>query len=52
MARLAPTIKVTFAWWLKPYLYGVVIMVKLTRLEPDYDKVEKTIRRAIRMRLI
>lgn len=52
MARLTPTIKVTFAWWLKPYLYGVVSLTMMTGLEPDYDKVKTVIRRAIRMRLI
>jgi hypothetical protein len=52
MARLGATIVVTFAWWLRPYLFGVMTMVHLTGCEPDYDKVEKTIRRAVRMRLI
>lgn len=54
MARLAPTIniEITFAWWLRPYLYGVITMVLLSGREPDYDKVETTIRRAVRMRLV
>lgn len=53
MARLAPTIniEITFAWWMRPYLYGVITMVLLTGREPDYNKVEKMIRRAVRMRL-
>lgn len=49
MARL--NITVSFAWWLRPYLYGVICMTFLTGLEPDYTKVEKVIKRAVRIKL-
>jgi len=46
------TIKITIAWWLKPYLYGVVITAGLMGLEPDYEKINRTILRALRIRFI
>lgn len=41
-------IKVNVAWWLKPYLFGVVITALITRLEPDWVKVGLTASKAIK----
>lgn len=41
-------IKVKVAWWLKPYLFGVVITAPITRLEPDWVKVGLTASKAIK----
>ena len=41
-------IEVKIAWWLKPYLFGVVITALITRLEPDWVKVHMTVSKAIK----
>lgn len=41
-------IEVKIAWWLKPYLFGVVITALITRLEPDWVKVGLTASKAIK----
>lgn len=41
-------IKVNIAWWLKPYLFGVVMTALITRLEPDWVKVGLTASKAIK----
>lgn len=45
-------IKVKLAWWLKPYIWGVATVSMLTGCEPDWAKVERVIKRAIRMRVV
>lgn len=44
-------IQVTFAWWLKPWIFMLVTAAVLSRREPDWDKVERVIARAMRMRV-
>lgn len=39
MASNQITIKLTLKWWLRYYLYGVVLMAWLTGQEPDTDKM-------------
>jgi len=41
-------IEVKIAWWLRPYLFGVVITALITRLEPDWVKVGLTASKAIK----
>lgn len=41
--------RLTVAWWLRWYLLGVILMSKLTGLEPDWDKVEVWMDRAIKI---
>lgn len=45
-------IRVTFAWWLKPYLFGVILVANLMQLEPDWQKVERMVCRAIKLRVV
>lgn len=42
-APLIMEIKVKFRWWIWIYLKGIECMIRLTKLEPDWEKVEKTI---------
>ena len=32
------SVKVTFAWWVRLYLYGLAFFAYLMNREPDYDK--------------
>lgn len=41
-------IKVTVAWWWRLYVYGVIFTSMITGLEPDMDKVEAVILKALR----
>lgn len=51
MNTMKMQVKVTVAWWLKPYLYGVAFMCALTGREFDEDKVNRMINRALRLRI-
>lgn len=44
-------VKVSFAWWLKPYIYGVVLTAVLMGLEPDWEKAHRKVMRAMRVRI-
>lgn len=51
MTPSKPTITVTLAWWLPVYVRGVALMCALTGLEPDWGRVERTVRRAMRVKI-
>lgn len=51
MAKSTVEIKVSMAWWLKPYLYGVVTVALLMGMQPDWDKVQRKIIRAMRVKI-
>ena len=42
---------VSFAWWLKPYLFAITVVAVLTRSEPDWGKLRRMIERAMRIRV-
>lgn len=42
---------VSVAWWLRPYLGVLAFFCVLLQREPDPDKLERTIRRAIKVRV-
>ena len=44
-------VRISFRWWLKAYLYGVTLMAYALDAEPDMEKVEAMVRRAVRVRL-
>ena len=44
------TLEVRYRWWLKLYLYGVVWMVYVMDIEPDWDKVERAIAKGVIVR--
>lgn len=43
------TIKATIAWWLPLYLWAIKWFYVVTGKEPDWDKVEIAVKRAIRV---
>jgi hypothetical protein len=43
------TVSIKLAWWVPAYIAGVRFMAELTGLEPDMDRVEKWIRRGIKL---
>lgn len=45
------TIRVSVAWWLKFYFYGLAITAAITGLEIDEDKVNRVINRALRFKV-
>lgn len=53
MARpITVRIEVRMAWWLGPYLAGITLPCWLTGVEPDLQKVGRTMRRALRTRVV
>lgn len=52
MATSEMRITVSLAWWWQPYLYGIATMVFLTGMQPDMEKVQRVIRRAIRVKVV
>lgn len=42
---------VSFAWWWRFYLWGLIFFATAMRLEPDWDKFEAVVMRAIRVRV-
>lgn len=44
--------RVRYAWWLRSYVAGVVLMAQITGFEPDMEKVRKWIDRGIRTELV
>lgn len=45
------SITVTFAWWWRPYAYGLLLTAMITCLEPDWQKVERMADKAIRIKI-
>lgn len=43
-------VRVTVAWWLKPYLTALIFLCRLHNTEPDEEKLKRVIARAIRVR--
>jgi hypothetical protein len=56
MATKKLTVDVTFrvglAWWLKPYFYVLATLCAITGIEPNYERVNYWIDRAIKIRVI
>ena len=45
------TLKVSLAWWLKLYLFGVAFVAEAACSEPDWEKVNRVIRWGVRVRV-
>ncbi len=43
------TFRIRLAWWLRPYLYGIAFVSRLTGTYPDMDKIRRRVYRAIRV---
>jgi hypothetical protein len=52
MATINLTIKIKRAWWLRPYLYGVLIFSYMTGMQPDFEKVARTAARGFKVDLL
>ena len=44
-------VKVTVAWWYRPYLNTLLWFAQLTGMQPDEDKLVEVIRRALRVKV-
>jgi len=42
-------LKVTMAWWFRPYVLGLAFMSAITGREPDWSRVQRWIDRAVRV---
>lgn len=51
MALTTVTISIKVAWWVKPYLCGVLLMSRLTGLQPDPDRVGAWVQRGMIMKM-
>jgi len=45
-------IEVNMAWWLRPYLAAITLICWMSGMEPDLQKVGRTMRRALRTRVV
>lgn len=50
MASIA--LKVSIAWWIKPYFYILATMCAITGCEPNYERVKYWINRAIKVKCV
>lgn len=50
MAINSITITIKVAWWVRWYIAGVSLCALLTGLEPDLEKVARTVRRGLKVR--
>lgn len=48
---LVAQVEYRFAWWLWPYLYGLVTVARCMQAEPDWEKVGRMMLRALRVRV-
>ncbi|HJV73156.1 MAG TPA: hypothetical protein VJ654_02955 [Noviherbaspirillum sp.] len=51
MAKSSITFKAHVAWWLHWYLCGVVLMAKVTSMQPNEAKARYWIRSAIKIKV-
>jgi hypothetical protein len=47
MSQLMATTEVRIAWWLKPYFYMLALICAFTGREPNYERVQYWIRKAV-----
>lgn len=51
MARSTLTVTIRMAWWVKPYLCGVLLTAWLTGRQPDPDRVGAWVQRGMTMKM-
>lgn len=49
MAVATLTVRIKVAWWLRWYVAGLLTVSRITGAEPDMAKVERVVRRAVRL---
>jgi hypothetical protein len=47
MANAPVSVKISIAWWLKPYVFALTFFAALMGATPDAEKLKRTIRRAL-----
>jgi hypothetical protein len=47
MATICVTTAVRLRWWVRPYMVALTWLVQATGMEPDWDKVNKVLRRGV-----
>jgi len=52
MANVTAHLKVSVAWWLKPYLYALAAFYRVTGFEPDMQKLEAMGMRAMSVKVV
>lgn len=52
MSSETVTVEVSLAWWAVPYINTLAFFCNLMGAEPDWEKVERVIRRAIRTKVV
>lgn len=45
------TVRIKAAWWVRWYISGVYLCAVLLNMQPDWQKVERTIKRGVRLSL-
>lgn len=50
MAQTSITLRITMAWWWKPYVYGLATMAAITGREPNWERVNVWVKRAMKVR--
>lgn len=50
MAHTQLSFQVSMAWWFKAYFYTLLCFCFVMQREPDYDKVDRIVRRAVRVK--
>ena len=51
MAKVTVTMTAWVAWWLKPYLFVWSIVCEVMGCDPDPEKLEATVLKAIRIKV-
>lgn len=52
MARASLTIRVRLRWWFWPYFNTLAALCVAFDLEPDWERLEKMVRRAVRYEVV
>lgn len=51
MARQEVHVRVSVAWWLRWYIFGVIVMCRVTGSVPDPERVAYWCMRSVRVRV-
>ncbi|MCY1388614.1 hypothetical protein D9M71_33890 [compost metagenome] len=44
-------LRISYAWWVIPYLRACMLFARLTGMEPDCDKVSALLMRGVKFRM-
>jgi hypothetical protein len=50
-AKCSITVKVSFAWWVFPYLHALTAFAFITGCTPDIEKVHRIIQRGMKLQV-